>query len=391
LSNLFVVDHTQDDGQPGSLRAAISQVDADASDRQASPDAIHFAIPMTDPGFSAATGQWTIAPISALPALTAPVVIDGYTQSGSTPNTNDLQHADNAVCSIALSGAAATAGANGLDFEAGSDGSTVRGLIIDGFMEGGTGTGGNGVFLAANNSIVAGCLIGFNPKVSGVPGNALAGVLVRGAGNTLGGTTPAARNVLSGNQGNGVVISGTSSTADAVQGNFIGTDASGAAARPNGGDGVLLQNTSGNTIGGPVSGSDITNTGNVISGNGGQGIEMTTTATTPPQGGTSAGSLTLTASGSGAGFSLATFATGFPSRSDGLGPFGIGFPSTGGVLVTDGAGNVRQFPTDTDGQNAANVPPTPGAPGLAEKPSGIAKLGNLLYMTLGNPTDGEVV
>src|SRR5215470_3344737 len=68
--------------------------------------------------------------------------------------------------------------------------------------------------------------------------------------------------------------------------------------------------------------------------------------------------LTLTAAGRAAGFGLSTFATGFPVRSsDGVGPLGVVFPASGGVLVDDGLGNVRLFPSDTDGQDAATVPP----------------------------------
>jgi sugar lactone lactonase YvrE len=65
--------------------------------------------------------------------------------------------------------------------------------------------------------------------------------------------------------------------------------------------------------------------------------------------------LTLTAAGVAQGLSLSTFATGFPSDG-GVGPLGIAFPTTGGVLVSDYPGNVRLFPTDTDGQNAGSVP-----------------------------------
>jgi uncharacterized repeat protein (TIGR01451 family) len=103
----------------------------------------------------------------------------------------------------------------------------------------------------------------------------------------------------------------------------------------------------------------------------------------------SSGPLTLTPAAQAAGFSLSTLASGFPSRGDGLGPFGVAFPATGGVLVTDGAGNVRLFPTDADGQNAASFPPVAGAKYAASDPSGLARIGNTLYMALGQT--GEVV
>lgn len=71
-------------------------------------------------------------------------------------------------------------------------------------------------------------------------------------------------------------------------------------------------------------------------------------------GGAARADMVLTAAGVAEGFTLTTFATGFPSN--GLGPLGIAFPTTGGVLVSDGPGNVRRFATDTDGQNAASAP-----------------------------------
>ena len=66
--------------------------------------------------------------------------------------------------------------------------------------------------------------------------------------------------------------------------------------------------------------------------------------------------LTLTAAGIAQGLSLSTFASNFPN-SGGIGPLGIAFPTSGGVLVSDGPGNVRLFATDSDGQSAASVAP----------------------------------
>ena len=58
-------------------------------------DTIAFNIP--------GTGVHTISPASALPAITNPVIIDGYTQPGASPNT--LANGDNAVLEIVLDGA----------------------------------------------------------------------------------------------------------------------------------------------------------------------------------------------------------------------------------------------------------------------------------------------
>lgn len=93
--------------------------------------------------------------------------------------------------------------------------------------------------------------------------------------------------------------------------------------------------------------------------------------------------MTLAPAAQAAGFSLSTFAVGFPERSDGLGPFGVAFPASGGVLVDDGPGNVRLFPNDTDGQNSAAVPPVSGATYGQNHAEGIARVGNNLYLNLG--------
>lgn len=93
-------------------------------------------------------------------------------------------------------------------------------------------------------------------------------------------------------------------------------------------------------------------------------------------------SLTLTSAGVAEGLTLSTFATGFPSTDVGFGeiagPFGIAFPGSGGVLVGDIAGNVRLFPTDTDGQSAPAVPPAQNF-GYANAP-GLAKADGKIYV-----------
>jgi len=52
-------------------------------------------------------------------------------------------------------------------------------------------------------------------------------------------------------------------------------------------------------------------------------------------------------------FTLSTFVDGFPTFQSVVGPLGITFPTSGGVMVTDFSGNVRVFATDTDGQLAS--------------------------------------
>ena len=93
--------------------------------------------------------------------------------------------------------------------------------------------------------------------------NALNGVLIDGgaSGNTIGGTSPAARNIISGNLTNGVRIA--AATANVVSGNFIGAGKKGLGAVPNGRNGVLLDSAAtSNTIGGSTVGAR-----NIIVGN----------------------------------------------------------------------------------------------------------------------------
>src|SRR5262244_1177599 len=87
----FTVTNTADSG-PGSLRQAILDANANAGE-----DTIAFAIP--------GGGVHTIQPTSPLPAITDPVVVNGYTQPGSSPNT--LSTGDNAVILIEIDGVSA--------------------------------------------------------------------------------------------------------------------------------------------------------------------------------------------------------------------------------------------------------------------------------------------
>src|SRR5262249_31107779 len=108
-----------DDNNPtqGSLREAILLADTFG----AAGDRIVFAIPPL-PGQSAIH---PIQPPTALPAVSKPLIIDGYTQPGAAVNT--AAAFDNAHLKIVLDGSLPSSG-NGLDITAG--GTTVRGLVI---------------------------------------------------------------------------------------------------------------------------------------------------------------------------------------------------------------------------------------------------------------------
>jgi titin len=303
----LIVSNTSASG-PGSFQQAI--LDANATDGL---DTVVFQIP--------GAGVHTIAPTNALPPITDPVVIDGTTQPGfaGTPL-------------IQLNGANAGTTSDGLRLPAGN--STIRGLVISGYggagvhvqAPGGTnliqgnfigtdptgtlslgngqsplqtgglwidgssgnliggpystnrnlisGNSGPGLFLQGQNctnNTVQGNLIGTSVSGAAPLRNSNNGISLYNAGlNQIGGTSAATRNIISGNGGSGVYLSGAGATGDLVQGNYIGTDATGSVALPNAGDGVTAQGAGGNTVGGTNAGA-----GNLLSGNrqGGVGLK----------------------------------------------------------------------------------------------------------------------
>ncbi len=100
--------------------------------------------------------------------------------------------------------------------------------------------------------------------------------------------------------------------------------------------------------------------------------------------------MTLTQAGVAAGFSLTTFAAGFPQTKDRIGPLGITFPGST-VLVTDYPGHVRVFPTDADNQVAGSTSPSvlPTALYRGGDAAGLATLNGVIYMT--QQATGQVI
>ncbi len=236
----FTVDSTGDlgDATPGdgacdigwgpcTLRAAIMEANA-----LAGADTITFGI---------GTSVQTIAPTSQLPDITDAVTIDGTTQPGC----------DNYPC-IQLNGANAGSYPTGLKISSG--GSTVRGLVINRFSQ-------YGIYLETNGgNHIEGNYLGTSVDGGSSLGNNVAGVAVWSSGNFIGGTSAAARNLISGN-GFGVHFAGTAS-GNVVQGNYIGTNWSGTVDLGNF-KGITMYDSAGNnTIGGTAPGA-----GNLISGN----------------------------------------------------------------------------------------------------------------------------
>ena len=215
---------------------------------------IRFNIPTSDPGFS--NSVFNILPSGALPSLVNGMIIDGSTEpTNSNPNGPEIM----------LNGSLLDAGdtfANGVHMT--GTNCVVRSLVINGFNQSGVAIEGSN----AVGNVVAGCYIGIDPSGTTSVTNRFYNVIIDSAAhsNTVGGTTVSTRNLISGSAFQGLVISGA--VGNAVLGNYIGLNAAGTAALPNGGAGVyIVTGAASNTIGGAVA-----NAGNVISGNGAQGI-----------------------------------------------------------------------------------------------------------------------
>jgi hypothetical protein len=239
----FTVTTTADSGA-GSLRQAI--LDANAAP---GADTIVFAIPAIQ--CSSFDGTCVITPQSSLPGITEAVTIDGYTQAGSSPNTNPVGQGLNSDVTIALVGDG-THTSTGLLLDA--DDITVRGLMFfGGFRYGLEVTGHDGIKVVGNflgPFVIGTAAIG---NTDGLHAH-LATHLV------VGGTDPADRNLISGNSSHGALLD----TCDGavVQGNLIGTELDGLGPVPNGDFGLEVTSAADadTTIGGPGS-------GNLISGN----------------------------------------------------------------------------------------------------------------------------
>ncbi|MBA2361628.1 MAG: right-handed parallel beta-helix repeat-containing protein [Actinobacteria bacterium] len=303
----FAVNTTDDvnDGscnaQHCSLREAIN-----AANGNADTDTIRFNIP--------GPGPYSIQPTGGgLPVINFPVIVDATTQPGysGTPI-------------VELDGSA-PGGFDGLSLRGGS--STVRGLVINRFDrvgiallargsyliednyvgtdvtgivalgngEGGialrreffantqntirrnviSGNVGHGILIGAGSlvqpageNVIQGNYIGTNATGTTSLGNTLDGIFILAPSNLVGGTDAATRNVISGNGRHGVSMWGQgNANGNVVQGNFIGTAADGTRAVGNVSDGVRIVDSADNTIGGTAAGE-----GNVIAFNGGDGV-----------------------------------------------------------------------------------------------------------------------
>ncbi len=133
-----------------------------------------------------------------------------------------------------------------------------------------------GISVASANNTIAGNIVGLTQAGTAKAANSFGIYIDNVGGNTIGGTTAAARNIISGNTNDGVYITGASATNNLIQGNYIGTDSSGTTALSNGTMGIRITGSAaGNTIGGATTGA-----GNLISGNANSGIYIDASNTT---------------------------------------------------------------------------------------------------------------
>jgi hypothetical protein len=224
-----------------SLREAI-----EAANNTTGSDTIEFDIPLSDAGYevSGISGTWTIALTDSLPTLTdGGTIISGTTQAAHQGDLNPdgpeieisgaslsgahclvIESADNVVHGLVINQCPL---AGVLIQTSGADSNTVSGNYLGTDSTGSSGLGNK-----------QGVVINFGPQ-----------------GNVVGGDTPEERNVISGNDQYGVYVMGESADRNIVSGNYIGTDATGTQALGNGGTGVAISyGSQNNTVGGDTEG-----------------------------------------------------------------------------------------------------------------------------------------
>ncbi len=362
-------DTTNGSDNDNSLREAINAANANAD-----ASTITFNI--------SGAGVQTLAPATALPTITEQATIDGYTQPGASANT--LSVGTNAVLRIELTGAG-TVGFDGLIITAAT--CTVRGLAIGNCRYGIQLTGAG-----ATGNVISGNYLGTRADGATALANSVGIQIFSAVGNTIGGTAAGARNVISGNSDYGIWIFAATATGNTVKGNYIGTAADGATACANL-YGVQIADGVGNTIGGTsaaerniisgnvntgirIEGSTTGVMGNVISGNyiGTQangttacanitGVEIIAAAVGNTIGGTTAGARNVISGNSGSGIEIhgggtrgtvirgnyiGTQANGATPLSNSIGIYlqgGLGSNTIGGTAAGEGnviSGNIAE-------------------------------------------------
>jgi PKD repeat protein len=238
-----------------TLRAALQEANAASA-----PVSIGFAIP--------GSGIQTITPATQLPTLNNPngITIDGFTQPGSSPNTDPL--IDNAVYGIELKGTGPTT-FNG--FYVSQSNNTIRGFDIHGFHVAIDMAG-----TSANHNTVIGNMLGLTPTGAldptyGLSNAASCLVLESGASyNQIGAPGSANRNVVSGCDFKGIATYNYPTGWNTIQNNIVGLDPTGTQRRATISHGIDITRGTEHTL----VGGNGTQQGNVVSGNSQAGIEM---------------------------------------------------------------------------------------------------------------------
>ncbi len=196
-----------------------------------------------------------------LPAITAPVTIDAQNSPIFPLQIIELKGAALGLPIIA----------DGLTLAAGSSGSTIRGLIINRFT-------GNGIRISfrSDDNFIEGNRIGTDWTGTQDMRNDQNGIYIDSNRNTIGGTTADKRNLISANLRNGIHINRLSND-NKIYGNYIGTDSTGTQDLGNGASGVFVFSSNGTRIGHFL--ATLPGAGNVISGNDGWGVILTSLMT----------------------------------------------------------------------------------------------------------------
>jgi hypothetical protein len=265
----YVVTSTLDNG-PGTLRQAMQAAGMG--------DTITF-----DPSVFPPTSPVTIALTSPLPLLNQGGVTIDASNAGVILEGSDLASGSSGI--VIVSSGNVVKGLQILRFPA--DGVAIREgaqrNIIGGDRSRGSGPLGQGNLISGNNwagieiagrgttnNLVQGNLIGTDASGRAALGNYHGILIYQGAQNNLiGGSTPGTGNVIAGNTWIGIDIDGSGTTGNVVAGNLIGTDATGTQALGNAHGVWIVWGAQHNRIGGSTVGER-----NVISGNRDQGVGL---------------------------------------------------------------------------------------------------------------------
>ena len=229
-----------------TLRDAINFANAAVGN-----DTIEFNIP------GAADQVRTIRLQAGLPSVTEALVIDGFTQPGARPNSNPVGQGLNARLLIEIDGQDDDVAGSGClsVFYSEPEGVVIQGLAIHCRLNAITIQGGT------RDNVIQGNYIGTDPTGTTALGGTSGIVIFTGSGSRIGGLLPAQRNLISGHALSGIAAGTFLKTDLTIQGNLIGTDASGGRALGNR-VGVNLSTVTRSVVGGNSAAAR-----NVISGN----------------------------------------------------------------------------------------------------------------------------